>query len=169
MPRLPDEHPWLYHMYVEEGRHAVQRTDHPLNGLCTDLVIEQVLMRSIQTHEGLTQGRGMTESVHHQWVYTRHQRATIHDAMTTLTNRYRNTSEQHKELGTTRKKHDGQDLSRILGWMDENNPFDPEVTELRSLSTGLVARAEDGVNCDDAESVGAQIPFGLDGVLFKNT
>ena len=71
-------------------------------------------------------------------------------------------------LGTTRKKHDGQDLSRILGWMDENNPFDTEVTELRSLSTGLVARAEDGVNCDDAESVGAQILFGLDDVLFKN-
>ena len=52
--------------------------------------------------------------------------------------------------------------------MDENNPFDPEVTELRSLSTGMVARAEDGVNCDDAESVGAQIQFGLDDVLFKN-
>ena len=53
MQRLPDEHPWLHQMYVEEGRHAVQRTDHPLNGLWTDLVIEQVLMRSIKTHGGL--------------------------------------------------------------------------------------------------------------------
>ena len=53
----------FYQMYMDGGRHAVQRTDHPMNGLWTYLIIAQVLGRSLKTRGGLTQGRGMTESV----------------------------------------------------------------------------------------------------------
>ena len=66
-------------MYMDGGRHAVQRTDHPMNGFRTDLIIEQVLRRSLKIRGGLTQGREMTESVRYQWVYIMHQRAAIHD------------------------------------------------------------------------------------------
>ena len=45
----------------------------------TDLIIEQVLGRSLKLRGGLTQGRGMTESVRYQWVYIKHQRAAFHD------------------------------------------------------------------------------------------
>jgi len=60
MRRLPETHPWLYRMYTEKKMHAVQRTGHALNGLWTDLTIEQVLMASMKSRGDLTHGRGLT-------------------------------------------------------------------------------------------------------------
>ena len=40
-------------------------------------------------------GRGMTESVRQQWVYSMHACAAIHDAMTSLTGKHHTTSHQH--------------------------------------------------------------------------
>ena len=57
----------------------------------------------------ITQGRGMTESVRYQWVFIMHQQAAIHDATPALTSKCRNTSKQHKDIGTTRSKQDGRD------------------------------------------------------------
>ena len=45
----------------EAGFHAVRRINRLWAGLSTDLVMEQVLMRSLKTSGGLTRGRGMTE------------------------------------------------------------------------------------------------------------
>ena len=94
------EHPWLYQTYNDDGRHAVLRTDHLINELWT---FEQVLVRSLKpVGLPLTQGRGMTVSVRYQWVFIVYKRAAIHDAMTTSTSKCRNTSEQHKDIGTSR-------------------------------------------------------------------
>ena len=41
--------------------HVIRRIDRYWAGLSSDLVIEQVLMRSMKTGGGLTRGRGMTE------------------------------------------------------------------------------------------------------------
>ena len=45
----------------EAGVHVVRRSNRLCAGLSTDLVIEQVLMRSLKASGGLTRGRGMTE------------------------------------------------------------------------------------------------------------
>ncbi len=42
--------------------HVVRRSDQYWAGLSTDLIIEQVLMRSVKTTGGLTHDRGMTEN-----------------------------------------------------------------------------------------------------------
>ena len=55
MRSLKEEHHWIYKMYMDDGRHTVQRTDHPMNGLLTDLIIEHVLGRSLKTRGELTQ------------------------------------------------------------------------------------------------------------------
>ena len=60
-------------------------------GLWTDIVIEQDLMRSLESRGGLTRGRGMTESVRKLWVYSMHACAAIHDAMTSLTGKHHTT------------------------------------------------------------------------------
>ena len=60
----------------------------------SDLIIEQVMMRSIKSRGGLTRGRGFTESTRHQWVHT----AVIHEAMTSTTKSTLGNSEQHVEL-----------------------------------------------------------------------
>ena len=61
MSQLEEQHPDIYQQF-QEGLHVVRRSDRLWSGLSTDLVIEQVLMRSMKTSGGLTRGRGMTMS-----------------------------------------------------------------------------------------------------------
>ncbi|XP_065911780.1 uncharacterized protein [Dysidea avara] len=162
MRELPTDHPWLYCCFIEQGFHTVRRSDRYWAGLWTDLIIEQVMMRSIKSRGGLTRGRGVTESVHLQWIYSMHKCAGIHDAMTTATNLKHRTSEQHIEFGTSRSKRDYEDLRKIQSWFNQYEPFDPNQPKLCSLSSGLTASDDDGVNCDQTEQVGAKIHKKLD-------
>lgn len=113
MRELPTEHPWLHHCFTEQGFHAVRRSSRYWAGLWTDLIIEQVMMRSIKSRGGLTRGRGVTESVRLQWICSMHKCAAVHDAMTNSTNLKHRTSEQHVELGDTRITRDYEDLKKI--------------------------------------------------------
>ena len=67
MSQLEDEHPDVYHHFLH-GLHMVRRSNHLWADLSTDLVIEQVLMRTLKTSGGLTRGRGVTEQQHLTWV-----------------------------------------------------------------------------------------------------
>ena len=58
----------MFTLISMEGKHAVRRTDRYWSGLSTDLVIEQVLMRSVKSTGGLTRGRGMGEAQREQWL-----------------------------------------------------------------------------------------------------
>lgn len=60
MSNLRDDHPAVCRDFVY-GLHVVRRSDRLWAGLSTNLVIEQVLMRSLKTSWGLTRGRGFTE------------------------------------------------------------------------------------------------------------
>ncbi len=55
MHDLPKSHPDV-HRRFQERYHVVRRSDPYWAGLSTDLIIEQVLMRSIKTSGGLTRG-----------------------------------------------------------------------------------------------------------------
>ena len=110
---LPTDHPWLYHCFTKQGFHTVCRSTRYWAGLRTDLIIEQVMMQSIKSRRGLTRGRGVTETVHLQWIYSMHKYAGVHDAMTTITNLKHQTSEQHVELETSRSKCDYEGLRKI--------------------------------------------------------
>ena len=54
---------------------------------------------------------------------------------------------------------------QILRWVNNHNPLDHDITDLRSYSTGLAACVDYGVNCDVAERIGAQI---LNGVFYSS-
>ena len=58
MTKLQDTHPNIYRRFIQ-GLHVVRRSDRFWAGLSTDLVIEQVLMRSLKTSGGLMRGRGI--------------------------------------------------------------------------------------------------------------
>ena len=162
MQELQTDHPWLYHCFTEQGFHTVRRSNRFWAGIWTDLTIEQVMMRSIKSRGGLTRGRGVTETVHLQWIYSMHKCAGIHDAMTSMTNAKHQTSEQHMELGTSRSNRDFADLHNVQEWFNQHEPFDLNELRLRSLSSGLTASHGDGVNCDKTEEVGAHIQKKLD-------
>ena len=67
MCKLQAEHPVVYQKF-EEGYHVVRRSDRLWAGRSGDLIIEQVLMRSMKTSGGLTRGRGMTEQQRVTWL-----------------------------------------------------------------------------------------------------
>ena len=60
MKRLKEEESAVYSAFVN-GFHVIRRSDRYWAGLSSDLVIEQVLIRSLKTTGGLTHGRGMSE------------------------------------------------------------------------------------------------------------
>ena len=64
---LHRDHPAVHQQFVE-GLHVARRSDRAWAGLSTDLIIEQVRMRSLKTSGGLTRGRGMTEQQRLTWL-----------------------------------------------------------------------------------------------------
>ena len=57
------------------------------------------------------------------WVLSGHKFAEVHEAMAELSGSKHTTSEQHVELGTSRKSRDFIDLVKIIQWLLTFNPF----------------------------------------------
>ena len=85
MCELPEKFPLVYKQFSKKELHSVRHIDRYWVGLSPDLVIEQVLMRSIKTRGGVTRGRGITNSVRIIYVNSMHQCSMIHQAMGSLT------------------------------------------------------------------------------------
>ena len=168
MLKLHIEYPWLYKMFAVHGYHTVRRSDLFWGGLWTDLIVEQVLMRSLKSRGGLTRGRGITESVRTQWINSMHRCASVHNAMINLTNSKHQTSYQHVELSDSRVKRDNLDLEKLMQWFTKHDPFDINEPSLKGLATGLLALDDDNVNCDECESIGAAIQRKLDAVIVSD-
>jgi hypothetical protein len=124
-------------------------------------------MCSLKSRGGLTHGRGLRESVRHQWVFTLPICAAIHDAMTIRSQKKIRTSEQHVDLSSARKGRDLTDLDKLLDWFDDHNPFVCNSSDLSSMSTGLTAEEGDGVNCDITEEVGSKLQSKMDSVSYN--
>ena len=120
MTELKEDHPHVYKNFME-GSHVIRRTDRYWAGLSSDLIIKQVLMRSLKTSGGLNDGRGMTENQSLVWLLSMPSCAEINSAMQELTGTGYETSEQHKELYSSRKKRDIDDTFKILAALQEWN------------------------------------------------
>ena len=70
MSNLLTQHPDVQ-QHFSEGLHVIRRTNRLWAGLSSDLVIEQVLMRSLKTSGDLTQGRGVTDNQCLLWLLSR--------------------------------------------------------------------------------------------------
>ena len=119
-------------------------------GLSSDLVIEQVLMRSVQSPGGLTHGRGMAESQRAQWLLSMPACASISSAMQEFTSRCYASSGQHKEMTKPRQARDDEDSRTLLGYLQERNPFDCDLL-MRNISTGVTGDCT--VNADRGKEV----------------
>ena len=167
MHELPTSYPWLYRQFLD-GNHVVRRSERYWAGLPTDLAIEQILMRTIKRRGGLTHGRTFSESVRLLWIYTIHKCASVQSAMDELTqHQVTKNEQQHVDTGRSRMQRDHQDLLQLTSWLESHNPFSRENAMLRSLVSGLTSNEEDGINCDDVESVGEQIHMKMDSKVFS--
>ena len=156
MLQLENSHPDVYEFFTR-GHHVIRRSDRFWAGLSTDLIIEQVLMRSLKSKSGLTRGTRMGERERPVWLLSMPACAEISAAMHFVTDTAFTTSEQHaqhKDVGKSRQERDHRDTLLILKYLQDRSPFSGDAV-LRSLSSGRTADAD--VNADKARRVGEDI------------
>ena len=149
MATLQNDCPDVYQQF-KEGLHVVRRSDRYWAGLSSDLIIEQVLMRSMKTSGGLTRGRGMTEQQRLIWLLSMPACAEVNKTMQELTGVSYNTGEQNQDITKPRKARDWKDTTTVLKYLQDKNPFTSD-TGLRNISTGVHAHST--VNVDQAKDV----------------
>ena len=101
----------------EEGYFVVWRSDTFWAGLSTDLITEQVLIRSLKIRGGLTQGIGMSETYCFLWVLAIQACANINEAIQNPTVVTFGTSEQHKEVSTAWQIRDVSETLDIISFL----------------------------------------------------
>ena len=144
MLELESQHPDV-HTSFKLGKHVNSKGDRYWTGISSDLVREQVLMRSVKTTGGLTRGRGMTETQRLVWLLSMPACAGVNCDLQDLTAVTYNTSDQHKEANRARQERDSNDTEELLKFLQSRNPFTVDWC-LRSISTGVTADSE--VNVD---------------------
>ncbi|CAG2232051.1 unnamed protein product [Mytilus edulis] len=159
MENLKTTHPEVL-AFLQSGHHVIRRSDKFWAGLSSDLVIEQVLMRSLKTTGGMTRGRGMSEGQRAQWILSMPDCAEMNNALQEFTGVNYGTSDQHKEGGESRRSRDCQDLKTFLSFLISRSPF-VEETSFRNIETGV--SADKFVNVDNSKELGIKILKSMDG------
>ena len=72
---LEKDHPQIFEQLVI-GNHTVRRTEIIWSGLCTDLSIEQILMKPLKNRGGVI-GKGLSENVLNIWTKTMHRSTEV--------------------------------------------------------------------------------------------
>ena len=68
------------------------------------------------------------------------------------------------EFGEARHLHDLRDMNTCIDWFDSHDPFDCNVHQVRSVSSGLAASEGDGIKCGETENVVSEIPRSFESV-----
>jgi hypothetical protein len=152
MQKLPTTNPELYE-YFMKGYHVIRRSDRYWAGLSTDLVIEQVLMRSLKSVGGLTRGRGLTDAQRAIWILSRPATSEVNEAMQAFCGTQYTTSEQHSDTHMAARNRDRKDTEVITEYLYVRNPFKCEA-DLKSISSGVVSTASDA---DQAKQIGEKV------------
>jgi len=116
MQSLDTIHPDVYQNFMS-GLHVIRRSDRCWAGLSTDLVIEQVLMRSLKTTGGLTRGTGISETQRLVWLLSMPMCAEISYAMQAFSGVEYSTSEQHVDISKSRQSRDTEDTLKVLQFL----------------------------------------------------
>jgi hypothetical protein len=141
---------------TEKGLKGLQAASRKREDEFFDLMIEQMLMRSVKSSGGLTRGRGMSEFQRALWLLSMPACGDISSAMQEATDMEFFTSEQHTESTTARMKRDDKDMKELLKYMLPRNPFTFNLAmSLRSISTGVTA--DPTTNVDRAKDIGLSI------------
>ena len=160
MSELQHDHPSVYHHFMN-GLHVVRRSEREWAGLSADLVIEQVLMRSLKTSGGLTRGRGMTENQRTIWALSMPICASVNSTMQGLTEVQLATGDQNQDLSQSRMSRDWSDTQKLVEFLKDRSPF--ECGEgLCNIANGV--HAQQLVNVDDSEMIGSSIIQKMEGL-----
>ena len=163
MSDLRTDRPDVYRAFTS-GLHVARRSDRFWAGLSIDLVIEQVLMRSLKTGGGLTRGRGLTEQQRLIWLLSMPACAETNHIMQELTGVQFNSGEQNKDMSKARQIRDMKDTVTILRALAAHYPFSLDTNNnLRNIMNGV--NADSNATADTAKSVGEKILSSMNGKL----
>ena len=154
MLKLKIDHPDVHKQFMM-GNHALRRSERYWAGLSMDLVIEQVLMRSLKSTGDVTRGRGMSETQMALWLMSLPAIAEMNNAMQQFTGTTFITSNQHKDTNPTRTARDDNDTRKILEFLQDYSPFDDTDGVVRNIETGVAADSR--VNAEQAKTIGETI------------
>ena len=159
MLRLPETHPDA-HRKFKDGYHVVRRSDRFWAGLSPDIIIEQVLMRSVKTHGGLTRGKGMTKN--QRWrgscpcLYVQ---VSMRPCRSLAVSRMK-VSYQHKDVSAARQARDVSDTVDLIDDFNERDPF-VQSDSLFNIANGMTA--QERVNVEKARYIGVRIAVSMAG------
>lgn len=166
MNKLPESYPSVYNQFLN-GMHTIRLSDRFWAGLSCDLVIEQTLMRSIKSRGGLTHGRGVQDTLRSVWLKTMAECAKIRMSMSHFLG-FDRVNDEHKDVSKARTARDATDVHKLTNFLNLNSPFRfTDDLRLVSLSSGVSAGPDDGVNCDTAETIGYEIQQSWDGEKYS--
>lgn len=155
-----------YRKMTQKDCHVVRRNNKFWSGTPMDMIIEQELMRRMKTSGGLTHGRGITDSTLSRWITGMPQCLKVTEALESFSGVITVASEQHVELRSSRIDRDQKDLVKLLDWLEIRNPFNPDINELMSINSGVVANSD--VNCDKAAEIGEKVINRIIGTNYSN-
>ncbi|KAJ8877078.1 hypothetical protein PR048_021530 [Dryococelus australis] len=115
------------------------------------MTIEKTLTHSMKSTGGLTQGRGITESILSKTIPGT---TATHDICTSLeefSDVHFSSTEQHVDFRGARQKRDTAGVAKLTQWLENHPPF-PSTQEIMSLETGVVG--DSNIDCYNAISVG---------------
>lgn len=117
-------------------------------------------MKSLKSNGGLTRGSGFGEGQRAVWLKSMPSCAAVNSAMQIFAHTALETSEQHKEMGISRRKRDIHDTKILYDYLSERNVF-ADIPGLRNIVDGIVSNSNS--NPHEAEHVGMAIINKMEG------
>lgn len=136
-----------------KGAFTIRRSEKFWSGLWSDLIIEQVLMRSMKSQGGLTHGRGISSSVLSRWTGGVVLMLNICESLETFWDISCTTSEQHVNMRAAQIERTTIDVEKLKYYFDIHPPF-PLTNKLLSISNGIVGAPD--INCHMAREMGIE-------------
>ncbi|GBM45498.1 hypothetical protein AVEN_210229-1 [Araneus ventricosus] len=133
-----------HRLFITHGYFTFRRTEKFWSGICSDMTIEQVLVRSLSRIGGLAGGRGITATT----IATCSQ---IVEAMEVFAGVRSVSAEQHVQLREANQKQNFKDLQTFISSLEEHIPVS-KLPELSSLTIGVVE--DEKINCDEEFQIG---------------
>ncbi|GBM47465.1 hypothetical protein AVEN_153682-1 [Araneus ventricosus] len=134
-------------------------------GTSTDMIIEQSLMKSMQTDGGISRGRSTQESVISKWVYSVHAMNTVCEGLEDLANVKVDTTDKHVDASDSLVKRGTEDIKKLLEWFLLHDPF-PVFEKIISIASGVFG--DEKISSRNAREVGITSMTRTFGQTFNN-
>ena len=155
-----------YDKFAKSGFFTIRSSEKSWSGIFADMTIEQVLMKSMKTSCGLTNGHGISDSVIAKWILSTTALTEVCNEMEKFCYVSSDTSEQHVDTRVTRIKRDTLDLEKNNEFFEKYNLF-VQSKFVMSIYSGIVGTESINRKLRDRLSMTSSIKIGGDVVTIN--